>query len=205
MKKKIILSSASILLFFIIFSFKTVNTNVLPIGSELPKRDLKLLDVNGNKVSMNEAKKQNGLLVMFTCNTCPYVIKNQQRTNAVCKYALQNNIGVILLNSNENERNDDDSYKAMQDYAKEQGYKWYYVVDKDSEIADDFGANRTPESFLFNKDLKLSYHGAIDDNPGDDKNVSRQHLKEAISQLVNGKEIAVKESRSVGCGIKRKE
>ncbi len=203
MKKKIILSSISILLLVILFSFKVI-TSGLPIGGELPKRDLKMLDVNGNNVSMKEAKKQNGLLVMFTCNTCPYVIKNQQRTNAICKYALQNNIGVILLNSNEGQRNDDDSYRAMQDYAKAQGYEWYYVVDKDNEIADEFGANRTPESFLFNKDMKLSYHGAIDDNPGDEKNVNHHYLKEAINGLISGKEISVKESRSVGCTIKRK-
>ncbi|MEO6327499.1 MAG: thioredoxin family protein [Ginsengibacter sp.] len=203
MKKKIILSSIKILLFFILFSFKAT-INVLPIGGELPGGDIKMPDVNGNKVSMKEAKKKNGLLVMFTCNTCPFVIKNQQRTNAICKYALHNNIGVILINSNEGERDNDDSFSAMKAYAKKQGYQWNYVVDADNKIADAFGANRTPECYLFNSELKLSYHGAIDDSPGDERNISRQHLKEAINQQINGKDIAVKESRSVGCGIKRK-
>jgi thioredoxin-related protein len=178
--------------------------NSLPIGGELPEGDLKMLDVKGNMVSMKDAKKQNGLLVMFSCNTCPYVIKNQQRTKAICKYALQNNIGVILLNSNEGQRSVDDSYKAMQDYAKDQGYEWHYIVDKDNKIADEFGAKRTPECFLFNKELKLDYHGAIDDNPGDDKNITHHYLKQAINELISGKEISVKESRSVGCLIKRK-
>jgi thioredoxin-related protein len=153
---------------------------------------------------MKDAQRKNGLLVMFTCNTCPYVVKNQARTKAIYKYALQNNIGVILLNSNEGNRTGEDSFGAMQQYAKDQKYDCYYVVDKNNEIADAFGANRTPENFLFNKDLKLVYHGAIDDSPADALNVKRQHLKEAMNELVAGKNITIKESRSVGCTIKRK-
>ena len=128
----------------------------------------------------------------------------QQRTKAICKYALTNDIGVILINSNETQRDDVDSYEAMKNYANGQDYEWYYVVDKDNVVSDEFGAKRTPECFLFNKDLKLSYHGAIDDNPGDDESVTRQHLKQAINELLSGKEVSVKESRSVGCSIKRK-
>lgn len=204
MKNKIKLLSKLFLFLIVLFSFK-VFTNALLIGSELPKRNVKMLDVKGNSVSMKDAKKQNGLLVMFSCNTCPFVIKNQQRTKVICKYALQNNIGVILINSNEAQRNEDDSYKAMQTYADEQNYEWFYVADKDNLIADEFGAKRTPECFLFNKDLKLNYHGAIDDNPGDANNVGNQYLKEAINEMISGKEITIKESRSVGCSIKRKE
>src|ERR1700733_9038583 len=107
MKKKSILLLLPIMLLLVLCSFKIIINNLL-IGSELPLGDLKLLDVNGNKVNMKETKKQNGLLVMFSCNTCPFVIRNQQRTKAICKYALQNNIGVILLNSNEAQRDDDD-------------------------------------------------------------------------------------------------
>jgi hypothetical protein len=91
----------------------------------------------------------------------------------------------------------------MKEYARKQSYNWYYVVDKNSEIADAFGAKRTPENYLFNKEGKLVYHGAIDDNPSDPSNVSRKHLKEAINELLNGKDITVKTSRSVGCSIKR--
>jgi hypothetical protein len=153
---------------------------------------------------LKEAFKQNGLLVMFSCNTCPAVVANQSRTKEISKYALEKNVGVILLNSNEGQRDDDDSFEEMKDYAKEQGYNWLYTVDQNSVLADAFGANRTPECFLFNKDESLVYHGAIDDNPQDAENVKRVHLKEAINELVNGKEITVKTSRSLGCGIKRK-
>ena len=152
---------------------------------------------------MKDAKKDNGILVMFSCNTCPYVVKNQERTVAISKFATENKVGVIILNSNEALRGDDDSYAAMQTYAKDQGYQWNYVVDKNHEVADAFGANRTPECFLFDKNLKLVYHGAIDNSPQDEAAITRLHLKEAINEMVGGKEVTVKESRSVGCTIKR--
>ena len=161
-------------------------------------------DISGKEITLKDAVKENGLLVMFSCNTCPAVIANQDRTKEISRYALENNVGVILLNSNEGQRGDEDSFEAMKDYAKEQGYSWSYAVDHQSVLADAFGANRTPECFLFNKEESLVYYGAIDDNPKDQKNIKRAHLKEAISEMVSGKEVTVKTSRSVGCGIKRK-
>mgnify|MGYP003596604007 CR=1 FL=1 len=199
MKKISSFIAVTALLFFV--SFKIAE--VLPIGAEMPKADVKMKDISGKDVSMRDALKQNGVLVMFSCNTCPYVIKNQVRTISISEYALKMNIGVILLNSNEAMRNSDDSYDDMKAYAKEQQYRWNYVVDANHEIADAFGANRTPECFLFDKNLKLVYHGAIDDNPSDASAVNRQHLKEAITELSGNREITVKESRSVGCTIKR--
>lgn len=184
-----------------LFSF--IGIDELKIGDALPLPDLKMKDISGKEVSLKEVKGKNGLLVMFSCNTCPYVIKNQQRTSEICRYALENSIGVVLINSNEAQRDEEDSYEAMKEYGKEQGYKWYYAVDKNSVIADAFGARRTPENFLFDKEGKLVYHGAIDDNPSDAGNVNRKHLKEAIHEMVNGKDITIKTSRSVGCGIKR--
>lgn len=177
----------------------------LKIGAPLPMADVKMLDVSGKMVSMKDAKGDKGILVMFTCNTCPYVIKNQARTIAIAEYAKKMNLGIIFLNSNEAYRGEDDSPAEMKSYAKDQRYKWSYVVDKDHEVADAFGANRTPEVFLFDNNLTLVYHGAIDDNPTDADAVVRQHLKEAINELTAGKEVTVKESRSVGCAIKRKK
>ncbi len=203
MKKIIIICCLSILMVAVLAAFKY--SGVLPVGSDLPKADVRMKDIRNEEVSMKDAKRKNGLLVMFTCNTCPYVIKNQERTRAICKYALQNNIGVILLNSNEDQRKSEDSFEAMQRYAKSQRYDWYYVVDKDNVVADAFGANRTPENFLFNKNMKLVYHGAIDDSPTDAGNVKRQHLRDAMNEMLIDKEVTIKESRSMGCSIKRKE
>lgn len=182
----------------------TTDNNVLPIGASIPKADLKLKDISGKEISLKDAKKKNGLLVMFSCNTCPWVIKNQSRTKEIASYALSKEIGVILLNSNEGQRDDADSFSEMKEYAANQGFNWYYAVDANNVLADEFGANRTPEVFLFNAEGKHVYHGAIDDNPGDASGVSRKHLKEAIDEVVAGKDVSVKESRSMGCQIKRK-
>lgn len=176
----------------------------LPIGSVMPRSDVKLKDISGKDIAIKDVKKEHGVLVMFSCNTCPYVVKNQERTIAIGDYAQKMNVGFVVLNSNEALRSNEDSYEAMKSYAKEQKYNWSYVVDANNAMADAFGANRTPECYLFDKDLKLVYHGAIDDNPSDGSAVTRNHLKEAINELVAGKEVTVKESRSVGCSIKRK-
>ncbi len=175
----------------------------LPIGSSVPKADVKMKTTNGKEVTLNEAKSKNGLLVMFSCNTCPYVKKNQERTIEACSFAAKKGIGVVILNSNEGGRDGGDSYEEMQSYAKNQNYQWSYAVDKNSELADAFGASRTPEVFLFDKAGKLVYHGAIDDNPGDAGSVSRKHLMVAMDEMLEGKDVSVKQSRSVGCGIKR--
>ncbi len=180
-----------------------VNVDPLPLGSPIPKPDLKMKDVSGKEISLQEARTDKGLLVMFSCNTCPYVIKNQSRAYEVCKYALGSGLGVAVLNSNEAQRSADDSYEDMKAYAKEQGYGWYYMVDQNSSLADAFGANRTPECYLFDGSGKLVYHGAIDDNPNDAGAVSRKHLRVAIDEVLGGKEVTIKQSRSVGCGIKR--
>jgi peroxiredoxin len=199
--KKILAGFAAIALFT---TLAFTAGDPLKIGSSMPKADVKMQDISGKEVAMQDAKKENGILVMFSCNTCPYVIKNQERTLAISKYATENKVGVIILNSNEAQRADDDSYTAMQAYAKAQGYKCNYVVDKGNQVADAFGANRTPECFLFDKNLKLVYHGAIDNSAGDPAAITRTHLQEAINEMIAGKEVTVKESRSVGCTIKRK-
>ena len=200
MKKSIVtflLMPALVLLAF------TVTNDPLPIGADMPKTDIKLKDISGKEVTLKSAAKENGLLVMFTCNTCPVVKGYQSRINDMSKYTLNKNIGVILLNPNEGSRASGDSYEDMQAYAKKENFDWNYVVDKNNELADAFGATRTPEVFLFNKSGKLVYHGAIDNNPSDPSGVTRQHLKEAINELTTGKDVSVKTSKSVGCTIKR--
>jgi len=180
-----------------------VAEGVLPIGATMPKADVAMKDVSGKNISLGEAKGENGLLVMFSCNTCPYVIRNQDRTKEVCGYAANRKLGVVLLNANEGDREGGNSFVEMQAYAKSQGYTWYYALDGKSVLADAFGASRTPECYLFDKKGILVYHGAIDDSPGDPSQVKRHHLQSAIDEMVAGKEVTVKETRSVGCSINR--
>jgi hypothetical protein len=198
MKKTLI----AVVAFFTLAAFSTGDP--LKIGDAMPGGDIAMQDVSGTNITLQQAMGNNGLMVMFSCNTCPYVVKNQQRTVEICNFAKGKQIGVIVVNSNEGKREDDDSFTAMKDYYKTQQYNWFYTVDANNVVADAFGAKRTPECFLFNKEAKLVYHGAIDDNPADAGNVSRNHLQIAIEELVSGKDIAQKETRSVGCSIKRK-
>lgn len=188
----------------IFFSYSSLAQTVLPMGSHLPKDGIRMKDVMGELVSFNDVKTSSGLLVMFSSNTCPYVIRNHARTKEICNYSQEKNIGVILLNANERNRSSGDSYADMQQYARQQGYQWKYAIDSHNELADALGANHNPECFLFDGNGILVYHGAIDNNPADGKSVSRRHLKIAIDEMLSGKKISLNETRSVGCTIQRK-
>jgi len=195
-----------ILLFTLLFSISGLfaqNIKSIPIGTALPAESVQLKDISGEEITLKEVKKEKGLLVMFTCNTCPYVIKNQQRTKDICNYAKTKGLGVVLVNSNAGARDGGDSFEAMKEYAKAQGYQCNYVMDNGTTLADAFGAARTPEVYVFDATNKLVYKGAIDDNPGDASAVKKQHLKSAIDAVLTGQDVSVKESKSVGCSIKR--
>ena len=198
--KKTILSFTVILL---IMAF-TGLPEELKIGSPIPSPDLKMKDIAGKQISFNDAKMENGLLVVFSCNTCPWVIKNQNVADEAYNYALSKNIGVLVLNSNESERGTNDSKERMKEYAKQQNYRWPYLIDENSVMADAFGAKVTPECYLFNKEMKLVYHGAITDNPKTPSESSRAHLKVAIDEVVEGKTVSMVTSKAMGCSIKRK-
>lgn len=188
---------------FMLFAFKLVEIISIPIGTSLPKADLKMNDViSGKEINLQQCKKENGLLVIFSCNTCPFVIKHQQIMLEEAKHAKDAKIGYVVINSNEGKRDGDDSFEAMKAYAKEQGYDFPYTIDKNSELADAFGASRTPEAFLFDKNLKLVYKGAYTDD-SDPKNATKYYLKDAINEVKAGKAVTVSSAKSVGCTIKR--
>src|SRR4030088_2045717 len=120
--KKIAMISLSVAMLGLLSFCISSTSSVLPIGGSLPKAEVKLKDISGKEITLSEIKKENGILVMFSCNTCPYVIGNQSRTKEINAYAIKNNIGVILLNANEGDRNNGNSLEDMRSYAKEQGY-----------------------------------------------------------------------------------
>ncbi len=177
----------------------------LEIGSKMPASEVIMKDVNGKEISLEKVKKDKGLLVMFSCNTCPYVVKSQERTKEMLAFAQKNKIGVIIINSNEAQREEADSYDAMRNYAKEQRYNTPYVVDENSKVADLFGATRTPEVFLFNPKGELMYHGAMEDNPSSPKESKEFYLKNAMYKMVSGEKPDPSETKSIGCSIKRKK
>lgn len=193
-----------ILLFVLAIVPAMASKGTIGIGGKATLTDVKMLDVSGKKVSLSDAAGENGLLVMFSSNTCPFVIQWQDRYNEIKKWADQNKVGMIVLNSNYGNRDGVDSYEAMQKHARDNNYKFSYVVDEDSQIANAFGGQTTPHVFLFDTDMELVYKGAIDDNYKSAKEVKKNYVKDALTSLSNGGEVAVAETKPVGCSIKRK-
>ena len=177
----------------------------LAIGATMPLDNAKMKNITtGKDASLSELKMANGTLVVFSCNTCPFVIANQQRIYRLQKYAIGYNIGLAIVNSNEAKRSGDDSEEKMKTYGVDQRYYGAHLVDKNSKLADAMGATVTPECFLFDKNNKLVYHGAIDDSPRDEEAAKLNYLIDAMQSLNEAKPIAVPNTKGIGCGIKRK-
>lgn len=211
MKKLTYLISSLTLVALVGLAFINPNPEVttLKIGQTAPKMDVKMKDISTNSFSLSELKKENGLLVIFSCNTCPFVVGTsskegwEKRYNGIYDLAAENNIGMVLVNSNEAFRKEVDSFNEMVSHAENLGYKAPYVVDENHLLADAFGARTTPHVFLFDADSKLVYSGAIDDNNADSRAVKAHYLKDAISNLSQGKTIDPAETKALGCSIKR--
>lgn len=214
MNKKFFALTAFFAAVFLTFSFTTNPVNEiesLAIGAAAPKADYKMTDISGKAFSLNELKKENGLLVIFSCNTCPFVVGAEGygegwegRYPELQKIADEKKIGMVLVNSNEAKREKGDNLEDMKTRAKEHGFfNSKYVYDKNSELANAFGARTTPHVFLFDKNMKLIYKGAIDDNNESASKVSKTYLKDAMTSAAAGKTVAVSESKPVGCSIKR--
>jgi thioredoxin-related protein len=205
MNKKIQIVSMAALVFLTATAFKLATISPeLEIGKPIPSAVVKMMDVNGKEITLSGSKGENGLLVIFSCNTCPYVKLSESRIKDVAQLARANKVGIVLINSNEAQRGDEDSFDAMKKYATAQGYDFSYVLDKNSVVANAFGATRTPHVFLFDK-KGLAYRGAIDDNIKDVKDAKEHFLKDAITAVATGKAVKTNSSKSVGCSIKRIE
>ncbi|MGA2139369.1 MAG: thioredoxin family protein [Verrucomicrobiia bacterium] len=173
----------------------------LNIGDKAPSTSVKMKNVDGSEVSIADVTGKEGTLVIFSCNHCPFVKAWQGRIASIGNAAKGKGVGVIVINSNDPASYPEDSFTEMQARAKQLGFTFPYVVDATSGVARSFDATRTPEAFLFDKDGKLVYHGAIDDSQKVDQ-VSKHFLQDAIDAATAGKEIPVKETKFVGCGIK---
>ena len=175
----------------------------LEIKAEMPLMEEELKSVNGFSYSLKTLTEKNGIIVLFTCNTCPFVVKWEDRYKITEELAKKNNLGLVYINSNYKKRDGDDSYDEMKKHAKEMNYRFPYLLDEKSKLANAFGAKTTPHIFMFNSNYQLVYKGAIDDNYEDIDKVKEFYLEDAITQLVKGKKIKVSETNPVGCSIKR--
>jgi thioredoxin-related protein len=188
-----------------LFSFIYPPLEELAINAPLPMADYKMKDITGKEVTLNDIKTEKGLLVIFSCNTCPYVKLSEGRIKEYSDFCISNNIGAILVNSNEAQRAEDDSFEEMQKYYNQQKLKCCYTVDEKSQLANAFGAGRTPQCFLFNNKGLLIYKGAIDDNVKDPAAVKSPYLKDALTALLKNETPKTQATKSIGCTIKRLE
>jgi hypothetical protein len=186
------------------------STETLKIGSNAPATDIKMTDISGGQYSLADLKKAGGLLVIFSCNGCPFVVGSEGsegwegRYAELAKIAEANNIGMALINSNEAKRDKGDDLKSMKTRAEEHGFSSVkYLLDSNSQVANAFFARTTPHVYLFDGTMKLVYKGAIDDNVDDSKKVKEPYLNNAIQNLAAGKKIKPEETKPVGCSIKR--
>lgn len=202
--KKFTLFLSLLIASFAIYSFVNSPPEELALNAAIPQADLKMKDVSGKSVSLNDIKTAKGLLVIFSCNTCPYVKLSEARIKEYSDYCLANGIGCALINSNEGQRAEEDSFDEMIKYFGVQKLQCTYAVDEKSQLANAFGATRTPQCFLFNA-KGLVYKGAIDDNVKDAAAVKAPYLKDALTSLVKNEIPKMQETKSIGCTIKRLE
>ncbi len=175
----------------------------IKIGDKAPLTDVKMANIDNKMFNLEDIKKEKGILVMFSCNTCPFVIAWEDRYPELGEICKINNIGFAIINSNEAKRDGEDSFDEMKKHANEKNYNTYYLIDKASQLANAFGAKTTPHVFLFNSQFELVYKGAIDDNFENKNAVKEHYLKNALEQLSIGEKITKPETKAIGCSIKR--
>lgn len=190
----------------------TLNTWAqLRINDKAPMQNVEMKSVNGTLYSLSSLKKDNGLIVIFSCNSCPFVVGSddfpgwEMQYDSLNNEALANNIGFVLVNSNEGKRAQADSYEEMIKHAKEENYTMPYVVDEKAALADAFGARTTPHVYFFDQSLTLLYTGSIDNSWDNGRKSDQSYLFNAIQAQGKGKGKKIKTTTTEpkGCGIKR--
>lgn len=179
-------------------------SNMLPLETIAP--DFKLLDtISNQQISLANARGENGTVVMFICNHCPFVIHvNEEIVKIANKYSSQN-IGFIAISSNDVINYPQDGPKEMRRNALENDYPFPYLYDEDQSVAKLYDAACTPDFYIFNDSLNLVYRGQLDNSrPGNEIEVSGSDLREALDALVQNKSINRNQKPSIGCNIKWK-
>ena len=175
-------------------------STMVSLGSKAPY--FSLPDTDGNNLSIENFSKEI-LVVIFTCNHCPYAKAVEDR---LIKLANNYNskVDFVLISSNDAENYPEDSPEKMAEQAESKSYPFPYLFDETQEIAKAYSAVCTPDIFLYNNDRELEYRGRLDDNWKEPEKVSREELKMAIEIVLKGEEIDFTQIPSMGCNIKWK-
>jgi len=169
------------------------------LGAEAPQFDLP--GVDGQSHSLDSYADANVLVLVQSCNHCPYVQAWEGRLSAIASDYADRGVRLVAVNSNDAVSHPEDSFEEMQKRSREQGFTFEYLYDEPQAVAQALGAERTPEVFVYDRDRQLRYHGAIDDNR-DETGVSQQYLRDALDALLAGSDPAVAETPAVGCTVK---
>ncbi len=155
---------------------------------------------DGKTHSMSDLKESEFLVVVFTCNSCPYAVDYEDRINALAKSYSESksSVAVVAINSNKIEA---DLLPAMKERAKEKKFTFPYLFDDSQQVCKQFGAVRTPEFFVLNQDRRIVYMGALDDNTKPEL-VTKRYVETAISALSKGEQVEPAETAPVGCLIR---
>ena len=172
-------------------------------GAALPLADQTLTAVDGSSLSLVSAAGEEGLVVLFWSNTCPWTDRYAERVADLVRVYVPAGFGVVLVNSNDPGEDESASAEASRDHAATLSLAVPYIVDADGALAAAFGAESTPHAFFFGPARTLLYEGAIDDGPADVSRVQVPYLRQAMDQSVAGLPIEVKQTRALGCKISR--
>jgi len=178
-----------------------MHTPVCDFGLLAP--DFDLLGVDDKQWTRDQCMGENGLLVMFICNHCPYVKSIQQRLVKDVSVLQQHGIGVVAIMSNNPHDYPDDSFENMQRVAEEKNYNFPYLIDATQRVAKEYGAVCTPDFFGYNRQLQLQYRGRLDASGTDtDMNNAKRDLVEAMVLVAKTGEGPTEQIPSMGCSIK---
>lgn len=168
--------------------------------------DFSLKNIDGEMFSLYDMENAEGVIVIFTCNTCPYAVATEDRVIALDKKYSSQGYPVVAINPNDVNKKPGDSYEKMQARAEEKGYTFPYLLDNTQEVARTFGATRTPHVYLLQKNnngkMRVAFIGAIDDKPMDPDRVEQHFLQDAIRSLQNNEKPDPAKVKAVGCTIK---
>lgn len=176
--------------------------NKLKINSILPEFNLPGTD--GSIYSSQSFTDKKILIVIFSCNHCPYVQAYEQRIIGLQNEFKESGVQFIAISSNDASKYPEDSFDEMKKRAESKNFNFPYLYDQSQEIAIAFGATHTPQVFLFNSEKKLKYEGKIDDNWQEPELVNSRYLRDAILEVLDRKDVSVPETFSIGCTIKWK-
>ena len=182
--------------------FSSFDTNGLDVGDKAT--DFRLLNVDGNMVSLADMKDAKGYIVTFTCNHCPFSVMYEDRIIALNKKYASMGYPVVAINPNDANRRPGDSFAEMKIRAKEKGFDFPYLYDETQEVAKSYGATRTPHVYLLDASRKVRYIGAIDNNASEASEVSEYYLADAIEAIEAGKNPDPDFTKAAGCTIKWK-